>query len=132
MGLVVLGSPEGEPKVFAGALMLLRSLPTAGSCPGSDACPTSCRPHDAVWPLPASAPTCHREMLQPLAFFAVLLATVSPAGCSFANFASARVGTRSSTTSLRSRPPPAPRHPPVSSLSVSRLPVPPSAAPPRD
>ena len=52
---MVLGSPEGEPKVFAGVFMLLRSLPRGGSCPDTAACPTSCRLRDAVLLLPASA-----------------------------------------------------------------------------
>jgi len=51
---VVLGSPEGQPKVFAGVFMLLPSLPRGGSCPDT-ACPTSCRLRDAVLLLPASA-----------------------------------------------------------------------------
>jgi hypothetical protein len=36
---VVLGSPAGEPKVFAWAFMLPRSLPRGGSCPDTAACP---------------------------------------------------------------------------------------------
>src|SRR6266702_4115567 len=112
--------------------MLLRSLPRAGSYPSSDACPTSCRPRGATVQPPASAPICHREMLPPLAFFAALRAATSPAGCSSADSASARAETHSSTASLRSRPAPAPRHPPTSSLSASRLLARPSAVPPRD
>src|SRR5208283_1806182 len=128
----MLGSPEGEPKVFAWSLMRLRSLRLGGSCPDSAACPTSCRPHGAVWLRPTSALISHPGTHPPLAFFVALHATTVPVGCSFANSANARAGTCSSTASLRSRPAPAPRHPPASSLSVSRPPVPPSGVRRRD
>src|ERR1700692_3219060 len=123
MGLV-LGSPEGEPKVFVWAFMPLRSLLRGGSCPGSGAYPTSCRLRGVVLLLPASALTCRREMRPPPAFFVALRAAIVPVGCSSAGTASARVETCSSTASLRSRPAPAPQHPPASSLSVSRRLVP--------
>src|SRR5208283_178241 len=128
MGLVVLGSPEGEPKVFVVAFMPLRSLPRGGSCPDTAACPTSCRLRGAVLPPPTSALISHPGTHPLPAFVVALHATTSPAGCSFANFASVRVGTRSSTASPRSRPPRSPRHPPASSLSTSRRLVPPSVA----
>src|SRR5580698_8336933 len=50
MGLVVvvLGSPEGEPKLVSRAFMPLHSLLLDGSYPDSAACPTLCRPHAAA------------------------------------------------------------------------------------
>jgi len=75
---VVLGSPEGEPKVFVWAVMPLRSFPIGGSCPDTAACPSSCRPRDATWQPPASTPISHPEMLPPLAFFAAPLAAAVP------------------------------------------------------
>src|SRR5271169_51858 len=99
--------------------MPLRSLRPGGSCPDTGVCPTSCRPHGAVWLLPASVPTCHLETLPPLAFSVVLHAEYAPEDCSFAETASARVGKHSRTVFLRSRFAPVPRHSPVSFLSVS-------------
>jgi len=111
--------PRGEPKLFALTFMPLRSLRPGGSCPDSGACPTSCRRRGAVWLPPASAPTCHRGTLLPLAFFVALRAASVPAGYSFASTASARAGTRSSTGSPRSRPAPVLRHRPVSFATCS-------------
>lgn len=54
---MVLGFPEGEPRVFVGAIMPLRSLASGGSYPDSAACPTLCLPHGAVLPPPTSTPT---------------------------------------------------------------------------
>jgi hypothetical protein len=51
--LLVRGSPEGEPKVFVRAFMPLRSLRRDGSYRDSAACPTSYRPRDATWLMPA-------------------------------------------------------------------------------
>jgi hypothetical protein len=129
---VVLGSPEGPPKVFAGVFMLLRSLQRGGSCPDSGVCPTLCRPRDAVLLPPASAPTCHQETHPPPAFFVALHAASVPAGCSFVGTASAHLGTHSGTASRRFRSTPARRHPPVSSLSASQRLVPLSAVRLRD
>jgi hypothetical protein len=116
----VLGSPEGEPKVFAGAFMPLRSFAPGGSCPDTAACPNSCRPHAAVLPPPALTLTSHLEMLPRPAFFVALHAATSPAGCWFANSASARVERCSSTASLHSRQPRSPPHPPVSNFGSWR------------
>ena len=83
--------------------MPLRSLPQGGSCPDSDACPTSCRPRGAVLLPPASAPTCHRETHPQPAFSVALHVATVLADCWSANSASARAETHSSTASLRSR-----------------------------
>ncbi len=80
---MVLGSPEGEPKVFARAFMPLRSLRPSGSCPDTAARPISCRPRGEGLPLPTSTPTCRRETHPQPAFFIALHATISPADCSF-------------------------------------------------
>jgi hypothetical protein len=76
---VVLGSPEGEPKVFAWAIMLSRSHPRGDSCPDTAACPTSCRRRGAVLPPPTSALTFHPGTHPLPAFFVALHATTSPA-----------------------------------------------------
>ena len=82
---MVLGSPEGEPKACSRVFMPLRSLPKGGSYPDTASCPSSCRRRVAVLLPPTSAPTCHRGMPPPPAFFVALHATTSPRGCSQAS-----------------------------------------------
>src|ERR1700722_2248047 len=133
MGLVVvvLGSPEGEPKFVSRAFMPLHSLLLDGSYPDSAACPTSCRPHDAAARQPASTRTSHPGRLPRPGFVVVPHAGYVPADYSFADTASARAETGSSTGSLRSPGAPTQPHPPASSPSASLPPARPSAAPPR-
>src|ERR1700722_9859821 len=112
--------------------MPLRSLPQGGSCPDSDACPTSCRPRGAVLLPPASAPTCHRETHPQHAFFVALHVATVPADCWCANSASAPAETHSSTTSLQSLCAHARPRRPTSYPSTWRPPVLLSAGPPHD
>jgi hypothetical protein len=49
----------GEAKVLVLAIMPLRSLLPSGLCPESGECPTSCQPHGAIAPRPASRQTSH-------------------------------------------------------------------------
>jgi hypothetical protein len=85
--------------------MPLGSLPPDSLFPGSAACPTSCPLHGAVALRPRSRLISHPGTRPPLAFFVAPRAAIAPVGCSFADSASARAETRSSTASLRSHSP---------------------------
>jgi hypothetical protein len=85
--------------------MPLGSLPPDSLFPGSAACPTSCPLHGPVALRPRSRLISHPGTRPPLAFFVAPRAAIAPVGCSFADSASARAETRSSTASLRSHSP---------------------------